>query len=170
MWSESGATFANVPVRTCSALTKWGWSAWRGVLWFSGGWVVVHRAGLRSSPRGHWRSSWPVAVSLCGPTLSLFFTFGPGLGWGGFGSLSLAVPVHISAAPEMAAHTPAARIVSRWDGLRPSFLKKSAHSSTSTAQQTPKIRGTVVTVTVWMEGLERSYWKSSSALCWPSSG
>eukprot|EP00961_Rhodomonas_salina_P120912 1627294-Rhodomonas_salina.4 len=94
MWSESGATFANVPVRICRAQTEWGWSAWRvwwlvnhGDLpiacwqWFSGGWVVVHRTGLRSSPRGHRRSSWPVAVSQCGQTLSLFFTFGFGLGW-----------------------------------------------------------------------------------------
>eukprot|EP00961_Rhodomonas_salina_P121288 1632622-Rhodomonas_salina.1 len=33
-WSEpeSGTTFANVPVRTCRAWTKWGWSALRGVV------------------------------------------------------------------------------------------------------------------------------------------
>eukprot|EP00961_Rhodomonas_salina_P301398 3940450-Rhodomonas_salina.1 len=51
MWSESWATFANVPVRTCRAQTKWGWSAWCGVV-AMGGWVVVHRTGLGARPEG----------------------------------------------------------------------------------------------------------------------
>eukprot|EP00961_Rhodomonas_salina_P142500 1918638-Rhodomonas_salina.1 len=54
--------------------------AWCSGLGSVGGWVVVHRTGLRSSPRGH-RRSWPVTMLQCGPALSLVFTFGFGLGW-----------------------------------------------------------------------------------------
>eukprot|EP00961_Rhodomonas_salina_P061089 820233-Rhodomonas_salina.2 len=138
MWSESGATFANVQVRTCHAWTGCGWSAWCGVVVVVG-WSCAG-LGCIALPEAH---EWLA----CNASQHGHFLLPLALGWAGFGSLSLAV--HKLAAPEMAAHTPAARIMLGCEGLRPSFSKKLEQLSARTALRTLKISWTVVTV--WME-------------------